>query len=154
MLRKSKFRYIASISLFFAALNLAPAVAGGCGFDGCVGGYVVQQVPNFYGRSSTFAGYASVLAQYCDGYGGGQNPYANCSVGRTKYIASTHPPAFTVAKASAPLPGQTPMVTKYKYNANNEADSLSPPALVTKTQPPLPLSGQLPIVTKYRADGH
>jgi hypothetical protein len=150
MLRKSKFRYIASISLSFAALDLAPAVAGGCGFDGCGSGYIVQQVPNFYGRR------VSGLAQYCDGYGGGQNPYAICSVGGIKYIPSTrpipstHPPPFTVAKTPAPLPDEMPMVTK--YNANHDAEPLSPPALVTKAQPVL--SGELPIVTKYRANGH
>jgi hypothetical protein len=148
MLRKSKFRYIASIPLSFAAFDLAPAVAG-CRFDNCDGRYVVQQVSGFYSRASTFTAYTSILTQYCDGYGGGQNPYAICSVGRTKYIPSTHPPAFTVAKAPAPLPGQMPMVTK--YNANADPDSLIPPTLATKAH--APLSDQMPIVTKYRADG-
>jgi hypothetical protein len=149
MLRKSKFRCVAAISLSFNVLGLAPAVAGDCRFDGCGGGYVVQQTLDFYGRASTYAGYASVFARYCDGYGGGQNPYASCSVGRTEYIAPIPPPAFAVTKAPASPPGPSPIVTK--YSADYDDAPLPPPAVVAKAPAP---PGPLPIVTKYRADAH
>jgi hypothetical protein len=145
MLRKSKFRCVTAISFSFNVFGLAPAVAGDCGYDGCGGGYVVQQTPDFYGRGSTYAGYASVFARYCDGYGGGQNPYASCSVGRTEYIAP-----IAVAKAPASPPGPSPIVTK--YSADYDDAPLPPPTVVAKA--PAPPPGPPPIVTKYRADAH
>ena len=144
MPRKSKFRWVAAISLSVNVLGLAPVVAGDCSFDGCGGGYVVQQTLDFNGHTSTYAGYTSVLARYCDGYGGGQNPYATCSVGRTEYIAPTPPPAFAVAKAPASPPGPPPIVTK--YSADHDGAPLPPPSVVAKA--PAPPPGPLPIVTK------
>ena len=148
MLRKSKFRCVAAISLSCNLFDLTPAVAGDCEFDGCGGGYVVQQTPDFYGRASTYAGYASVFARYCDGYGGGQNPYASCPVGRTDYIAPIPPSAFAIGKAPASPPGPPPIVTKY---SSHYTDAPLPPlAVVAKA--PAPPPGPPPIVTKYRAD--
>ena len=147
MLRKSKFRCVTAISLSYV-FGLAPAVAGDCRF-GCGGGYVVQQTPDFYGRASTYGGDASV-SRYCDGYGGGQNPYTSCSVGRTEYIAAVHPPAFAVAKGPGASPGPPPIITK--YSADHADAPIPPPAVVAKA--PAPPPGPPPIVTKYKADAH
>ena len=106
MLRRFKFWRIAAISLSCEIFGLAPALAGNCGLYGC--GAVVQQT----------GGYVAVFAPYCDGYGGGQWPYASCSVGR---IDNGHPmpaPALAVAKAPAPRPGPPPIVTKYRADAH------------------------------------
>ena len=102
MLRRSKFWRIAAISLSCEIFGLAPALAGNCGLYGC--GAVVQQTE----------GYVAFFAPYCDGYGGGQWPYASCSVGR---IDNGHPmPAMT--RALAPRPGPPPIVTKYRADAH------------------------------------
>ena len=148
MLRKSKFRCVAPISLSLYVYGFAPAAAGDCGLDGCSGRYLIQQTPDSYGGASTRAGYVSVLARYCDGFGGGQNPYATCSVGRTAYIATPPAPAVIVVKAPTSPPGPLPIVTKYR--ADDDHTSPSAPAVVARAPPPS--SSQLPIVTKYRAD--
>lgn len=150
MLRKSKFRCVASISLSLHVYGLAPAAAGDCGLDGCSGRYLIQQTPDSYGGASIHAGYASVLARYCDGFGGGQNPYATCSVERNAYIATPPAPAVAVVKAPTSSPGPLPIVTK--YSADYSDTSPSPPAVVAKAPSPPP--SQLPIVTKYRVDAH
>ena len=100
MLLRSKFWRIAAISLSCEILGLAPALAGDCGLYAC--GVVAQQT----------GGYVAVFAPYCDGYGGGQWPYASCSVAR---INNGH--ALPV-KALAARPGPPPIVTKYRADAH------------------------------------
>ena len=148
MLRRSNFRRVAAISIFFSFVVLAPAMAGDCRIDSCGSGYVVQQAPDVDTHASTDA--ASVVAQYCDGYGGGQNPYANCSVRHTEYIAPVSPPPLAAAKAPASPPGPLPIVTK--YSADNDGAPSPPPAVGAKAA--APSSGELPIVTKYKPDAH
>jgi hypothetical protein len=142
MPRESKLWYIAAISLSLNVFGLSPATAVDCRFDSCGSGYVIEQIPVFYGRPSTYAGYA----RYCDGYGGGQDPYASCSVGRTEYIAPTSAPALPIAGASA----SPPIVTK--HSAEYDGAPLSLQAVLAKA--PAPAPAPPPIVTKYRADAH
>ena len=148
MLRKSKCWCVAAISLSFSVFGLAPAVAGDCGLYGCGGGYIVQQVPDFSGRAPTYARHGSVVTRYCDGYDGGQNPYASCSVGRPENIASIFPSIFAAAEALGPPPSPPPMVTN--YHADKDGTPLVPPVAVAKASAPAPR----PIVTKYKADAH
>ena len=103
MRRRSKFWRIAAMWVFCSVFDLAPALAGDCGFYGCGAGYVVQQTQ----------GYA---AGYCDGYGGGQWPYATCSVGRIDHGHPIPIPALALAKARPP--GPPPIVTKYRTDAH------------------------------------
>ena len=93
MLRKSKFWNVVAISLSCSLFDIAPALAGD--YDAK---YVVPQTS-----------YPAVIAQYCDGYGGGQWPYGCGSVARPVPA----PTVAVVAVPPAPRRDPPPIVTKY-----------------------------------------
>jgi hypothetical protein len=105
MLGTLKFWRIAALSLSGSACTLAPALAADCGFNGCDAEYIVQQAP----------GYPGVLARYCDGYGGGQWPYSDCTFGRSDRGHPIPAPATATILAPSPTPPPIapPIVTKY-----------------------------------------